>query len=594
MSRHPLRRLSRYARESRWRVRAAYCCTVLNKLFDIAPPLLIGVAIDIVVEKEDSAIAGFGVPDLTDQLWVLAAATLIVWGLESVFEYLQSVLWRNFAQEIQHDLRLDGYAHVQQLSLAFFEDRSTGSLMTTLNDDVNQLERFLDTGASQLIKVGTTVLAIGAIFFIMAPEIAIYSFLPIPFILWGSFTVQKRIAPRYAKVRERAADLGGVLANNLGGIATIQSYTAEAFENRRLRAASDEYREANRSAIRLSSAFSPLIRMVIVCGFIFTLVLGGEAVFAGTLPVSFYTVMVFLTQRLLWPLTDLGAVVDLYHRAMASTTRVLDLLDTKVEIEGGDRALPAPVEGGIELEGVHFRYSSGNDVLRALNLSIAPGSTVGIVGATGSGKSSLIKLLLRFYTPQSGRIALDGIPLEDLDLSALRRSIGFVSQDVFLFSGTVWENITYGSFDATEEQVIAAARNAEALEFIERLPDGFETVIGERGIKLSGGQRQRLAIARAVLKDPPILILDEATSAVDNETEAAIQRSLARICVGRTTVVIAHRLSTIRNAHAIHVLDGGELVESGTHETLLADDGIYAKLWRVQTGTQRAAGAGAG
>ncbi len=586
-STHPLTRLVRYARSSRWRIRGAITCSILNKIFDLAPPLLIGAAVDIVVNGEGSGIASLGITDRGDQLWALAAVTFVIWGLESVFEYWQSILWRNLAQSIQHDLRLDTYGHVQGLDLSFFEDRSTGTLLTTLNDDVNQLERFLDFGASQLIRVATTVVVIGAIFFWIAPAIAPFSFLPIPFILWGSFSVQKRLAPRYASVREQAGELGGLLSNNLSGIATIQSYTAESHENARLRIASDQYRAANQSAIRLSSAFSPLIRMVIVLGFICTLVMGGEAVFAGTLPVGSYAVMVFLTQRLLWPLTDLGSVVDLYNRAMASTARVLDLLDTPVAVVGGERALEREtVRGEIAFREVVFRYSTGGDVLDDFSLEVPEGGTVAIVGATGAGKSSIVKLILRFYSAQSGQVLLDGVPVEKFLLADLRRAIGFVSQDVYLFSGTVWENIVYGTFDATALEVEAAARAAEAHEFIDRLPDGYQTLIGERGIKLSGGQRQRLAIARAVLKDPPVLILDEATSAVDNETEAAIQRSLARICVGRTTIIIAHRLSTIRHADAIHVLDRGRVVESGTHDALLSLDGMYAKLWRVQTGAQ--------
>jgi len=590
---HPLRRLLRYAHPLRWRIRAAVLCSILNKLFDLAPPLLIGVAVDIVVARENSTLAGWGIEDLGVQLWVLAGITLVIWGLESVFEYAMALLWRNLAQTMQHDLRLDAYDHIQGLPVSFFEDRQSGDLLTALNEDVNQLERFLDHGAGQLVRIATTVLAIGTYFFVTAPTIAPFSFLPIPFVLWGSFRVQRRIAPRYARVRERAGELGGILGGNLGGIATIQSYTAEAHESERLRAASDRYREANRHAIRLSSAFSPLIRMVIVCGFIFTLVLGGEAVFAGTLDVSVYTVLVFLTQRLLWPLTDLGQVVDLYHRAMASTDRILDLLDVPRTIRDGDRALPPEeVRGALSLRSVDFSYSTGPPVLTDFSLEVPAGSTVALVGATGSGKSSIVKLLLRFHEPSAGEVLLDGTPVERFRLAELRRAIGFVSQDVFLFAGTVRENIVYGSFDAADRQVVRAAAMAEAHEFIGRLDQGYWTPIGERGVKLSGGQRQRLAIARAIVKDPPILILDEATSAVDNETEAAIQRSLQRICVGRTTLIIAHRLSTIRHADAIHVIDRGRIVESGTHEGLLARGGIYARLWRVQSGERAPEGAG--
>jgi ATP-binding cassette subfamily B protein len=538
-----------------------------------------------VVKREHSFLASLGIVDPGRQLVFLAVLTLAIWGLESVFEYAYKILWRNLAQTLQHELRQDAYAHLQRLDLAYFEDRSTGGLMSILNDDINQLERFLDGGANDLLQVGTTVVVIGAIFFGLAPEVAALAFLPMPFVLWGSFHFQKRLAPRYADVRERVGLLNGLLSNNLSGIATIKSFTAERYEEGRVEAESLNYSASNRRAIRLSSAFSPLIRMVIVVGFTATLVMGGKAVFAGTLAVGAYSVMVFLTQRLLWPLTRLGETVDLYQRAMASTNRVLDLLDTPIHVRSGDRPLPVEsVRGEIRFETVTFAYGSGPPVIRDLTLHVPAKQTVAVVGSTGSGKTTLVKLILRFYEPQAGRITLDGVDLHAIRHRELRRAIGLVSQDVFLFHGTVRENIRYGSFDAADAEIEAAARAAEAHTFITRLPQGYDTIVGERGQKLSGGQRQRLSIARAVLKNPPILVLDEATSSVDNETEAAIQRSMNRIARGRTTVMIAHRLSTIRHAHRIHVLDEGRLVESGTHRELVDRDGIYAALWRVQTG----------
>lgn len=583
-SQHPLRRLLRHARPHRARIRLACTYSILNKVFDLAPPLLIGAAVDVVVRRQDSALAAW-VPDPGHQLIVLAVLTLTIWGLESVFEYAYAVLWRNLAQTIQHDLRRDLYDHLQRLDLAYFEDRSSGGLMSILNDDVNQLERFLDGGANDLLQVSTTVVVIGGIFFFLAPTVAAFAFLPMPFVLWGSFVYQKRLAPRYARVRERVGHLNSLLANNLGGISTIKSYAAEPHESKRVDQESQRYEEANRAAIKLSSAFSPLIRMVIVIGFTSTLVLGGRAVFAGALSVGAYSVMVFLTQRLLWPLTRLGQTVDLYQRAMASTNRALDLLDTPIQVLSGTQPLPREqVAGEIRFDRVTFAYGDRDPVLHDLSFTIAARSTVAFVGPTGSGKTSLVKLLLRFYEAQQGGILLDGVDLREISMVDLRRAIGLVSQDVFLFDGTVRENVAYGTFDATDDAIAEAARAAEAHEFVTELPEGYHTLVGERGQKLSGGQRQRLSLARAVLKDPPILILDEATSSVDNETEAAIQKSLARVAKGRTTIVIAHRLSTIRHADAIHVVDRGRIVESGSHEELVERDGIYASLWRVQTG----------
>lgn len=566
--------------------------SILNKIFDLAPPLLIGTAVDVVVKREDSLLASMGVVDPENQILVLAALTLVIWGLESVFEYAYAVLWRNLAQTLQHDLRLDAYGHLQQLDLAYFEDRSTGGLMAILNDDINQLERFLDGGANDLLQVGTTVVVIGGIFFTLAPEIAVFAFLPMPFVLWGSFLFQRRLAPRYADVRERVGLLNSLLSNNLSGIATIKSFTAERYEEGRVDKESFAYSESNRRAIQLSSAFSPLIRMVIVVGFTLTLILGARSVFAGTLAVGAYSVMVFLTQRLLWPLTRLGQTVDLYQRAMASTNRVLNLLDTPIHVQSGDRAVPvAQVRGEIRFENVTFAYREGPPVINDLSIEIPARKTIAIVGATGSGKSTIVKLILRFYEPQQGRVTLDGVDLHTIRHGDLRKAIGLVSQDVFLFHGTVRENIGYGTFNATDAEIEAAARAAEAHEFILRLARGYDTIVGERGQKLSGGQRQRISIARAVLKDPPILVLDEATSAVDNETEAAIQRSMGHIAAGRTTVMIAHRLSTVRHAHRIYVLEGGRVAEEGTHEDLVARGGIYSGLWDVQTGVQPGMGA---
>jgi ATP-binding cassette subfamily B protein len=295
--------------------------------------------------------------------------------------------------------------------------------------------------------------------------------------------------------------------------------------------------------------------------------------------------MVYIIQRLLWPLTRLGETLDQYQRAMASTNRVMNLLDTPIAIPTGDRSLPVNrVQGEVILMQVTFAYPGRQHVLENLSLTIPAGSTIGIVGSTGSGKSTLVKLLLRFYEIQGGTIQLDGIDIRNLKLHDLRRCMGWVSQDVFLFHGTVAENIAYGNTQATLLEIIHAAKLAEAHDFIKQLPQGYDTIVGERGQKLSGGQRQRLAIARALIKDPPILILDEATSAVDNETEAAIQRSLAQITQNRTTIAIAHRLSTIRHADCIYVMEQGKLVEQGKHEELLALNGIYAGLWHVQSG----------
>ncbi|MEL7311777.1 MAG: ABC transporter ATP-binding protein, partial [Pseudomonadota bacterium] len=557
----------------------------MNKLFDVMPEILIGIAIDVVVRQQDSFVAAMGVTAPRDQMLLLAGLTLLIWIGESVFEYLLLVGWRNLAQDLQHSLRMDTYSHTQQLDLSWFEKTRAGNVVAILNDDVNQLERFLDTGANSLIQVATTLVSVGGVFFLVSPGIALIAFTPIPVIVIGAFYFQRRAQPLYAGVRERVGQLSSRLSANISAIMTIKSFATEKLEVERMDQASRDYVKANRKAIAVSSAFIPVIRMAILAGFVATFLFGGYKVLNGSLNVGAYGVLVFLTQRLLWPLTDLANTVDLYERAMASTRRILDLLEVPVQIRDREDAtiLDNP-RGDIRLKNVNFSYRSDVQVLHDICMDIRAGQTVALVGQTGSGKSTIIKLLLRFYQPQTGRIEIGGQSIEEVTLASLRQQIGLVSQDVFLFHGTVRENIAYGRLDATDGQIMAAIDAAEARDFIDALPEGLDTLVGEQGQKLSGGQRQRLSIARALLKDPPVLILDEATSAVDNETEAAIQRSLARLSRTRTSIVIAHRLSTVVGADQIHVIDKGRIVESGTHDQLLDTDGLYANLWRVQTG----------
>ena len=584
----PLIRLFQHLRPYRRKVWSAASCSVINKIFDLAPPVLIALAVDVVVQQDTSWLAQLGATTVFSQLIVLAVLSFLVWTAESFFEYLYGLLWRNLAQSAQHSLRLEAYDHLQKLEMDFFEHDSSGRLLTVLNDDINQLERFLNHGANEILHLITTVLLVGGLMTMLAPGVALFAFLPIPVILWGSLNFQRRLAPRYGDVRRRAGDMASRLTNNIGGMLTIKSFAQERWELEKLRRESDAYRECNRHAIRISAAFIPLIRFAILFAFLAILIVGGIQARNGVIAVGTYSFLVFITQRLLWPLTTLGRTLDDYQRSMASTNRVLDLIDTPIQIAGGSRRLaPEQVHGDIRYELVDFAYRNRPALLNGFSLTIPAGRTLGIVGATGSGKSSLVKLLLRLYPLNAGRIFLDEIPIEQLRLDDLRRSIALVSQDVYLFHGSVGENIAYGAANASSEEVLVAAREAEALEFIQALPEQFDTIVGERGQRLSGGQRQRIALARAILKNAPVLILDEATAAVDNDTEAAIQRSLMRITANRTTLVIAHRLSTVRQADRIIVMDQGCIVEDGTHVQLLHQAGVYADLWRVQAGLGR-------
>ena len=580
---HPLMRLITHLRDYRGQVILASICSVMNKFWDLAPPILIGMAIDVVAYKEESMLADFGYSDPYQQFYILVAFTVVIWVLESLFEYWFGILWRNLAQSAQHELRMDAYEHIQNLEMQWFSEQTTGGLMAIMNDDVNQLERFLDQGANDLLQVATTVIVVSAVMFILAPQVAIYAILPIPIIVGGSFLFQRRIGVRYTKVRKEVGNLNALLNNNLHGITTIKSFTAESREVDRVGIASQSYRDANRDAIRLSASFVPLIRMAILFAFTANMLVGGWLALEGELSVGAYSIIVFITQRLLWPLTRLGQTFDLYQRAMASTSRVLDLLDTEVGLVEGDLELN-DVQGSISFDSIQFSYPERESVLNDISLEIPAGATIGLVGSTGSGKTTLVRLLLRFHDPINGLVKLDDHEVSTLTLSSLRGAIGLVSQNTTLFPGTIRDNVLYGRPGASEEEVLEAARIAEATSFIDELPSGWDTDIGEEGHRLSGGQRQRLAIARAVLKNAPILILDEATSNVDNETEAALQRSIEHLSVDRTTLIIAHRLSTVRNADMIAVLEGGMITELGTHEELSEKGGLYARLWDVQTG----------
>ncbi|MFW5470476.1 ABC transporter ATP-binding protein [Knoellia sp. CPCC 206435] len=581
----PLSALWERHRRYRGRLVAAVTMSTVNKVADVVPELLIGAAVDVVVRGTDSYVGTLlGVESRYAQLAWLAAINVVVWVIESLSQYVADVLWRGLAQGIEHDLRVEAYDHAQHLDMSWHEGRASGTTLATLNDDVNQLERFLDVGAPAILQTALNVLIVGAVFAAASGQLFVLAFLPIPLVIGGSMLFQRRLEPLYARVRETVSDLSGALSANLAGISTIKAFTAESRERDRIATLSTAYRQANVDAIRSSAAFVPLVRMAILAGFTCTLLFGGWATLRGDLEVGLYSVLVFMTQRLLWPLTEVATVLDLYQRGRASASRILRLLDEPVTVPAGTGALQRPVRGAVELRGVRAGYGEGPEILHGIDMVIPAGQTHAVVGSTGAGKSTLLRLVLRFDDPRDGAVLLDGRDVRELDWDSLRGSMGYVAQDVYIFSGSIAENIAYGRPDASPEEIREAAVAAAAVDFIEALPAGFDSLLGERGVNLSGGQRQRVALARALLRDPAVLVLDEATSAVDNETEAAIQASLRRATLDRTAIVVAHRLSTVRHAHRIWVLDAGRVAEAGTHDELLATGGIYASLWKVQTG----------
>ena len=592
----PMARLFGYLQAYRGRLALATSSSVANKILDLMPPLLVGWVIDSLRGQPPQWISSLaGTADPWSMAVVLAGLSVVIFFFESLFQWMYQAGFMRLAQEVQHDLRMDVYNRLQTREIAFFEEHRLGEILAMLNDDVNQLERFLNTGFNELVQLAVLFAFSFVVMLPISWQLSLIAMAPIPVILWGSLLYQRRIEPRYRRVREGVGGLASRLENNIGGIHVIKSFTAEAFETERVRRASDEYRSANYEAIRLSALYVPLIRMAIVVGFAGVLLLGSYWILNGTGNITVGELVLFamMTERLLWPLTRLGTTVDEYERAKASARRSFGLLDTPPAIQ--DPARPVPLlraRGEVAFDGVFFRYARGRadePVLQGVSFRIAPGETLGVAGPTGAGKSTLIKLLLRLYDVTGGAVRLDGHDVRDLSMADLRRNIALVSQDVYLFHGTIRENIAYSS-EASLDEVVRAARLAQLHDFVASLPQGYDTLVGERGVKLSGGQRQRLSIARAIVKDAPILILDEATSSVDTETERAIQQNLRTLTAGRTALIIAHRLSTIRHADRILVLRDGKVAEEGHHDDLLARGGTYADLWHVQSGDLMADG----
>ena len=573
-----------YAKPWRAKILWASFCSIANKIFDIAPEILIGIYVDLVVQREQSFIARLGFESIESQITLLAIATFLIWASESIFEYLYSVGWKNIAQGIEHHIRIDTYSHVQNLDLEWYEKQKTGNITAILNDDVNQLERFLNGGFNDILQIIVSTIAIGGVFFYISPLIALFAVCPIPIILLVASLFQKKLSPKYLDVRNAAGDLSSSIFNNLLGIITIKGFTAEQYETNKILKMSNEYQSKNQSAIKLSSAFIPIVRMGVLTGFIGTMIIGSVYALNGVIAVGSFSVLVFLTQRFLWPFTRLGETIDLFERSMASTKRILELLETTFKIKNSSNPKKMnSLNENIVFENVEFGYEN-KSVFKNLNLEINKEEFIGIAGQTGSGKTTLIKLLFRFYEIKNGQIKIDGTNINNIDIASLRSNIGLVNQEIFLFDGTIRENICYPNTDIDEALLMEVAQSSQCLEFIEKLDEGLNTIVGERGQKLSVGQKQRIGIARALYKKPEILIFDEATSAVDNETEYLIQKALKEISKSCTTIVIAHRLSTIKNADKIIVLGNEKVLEEGTHQHLIENDNFYKHLWDIQTG----------
>ncbi|MDS0473546.1 ABC transporter ATP-binding protein [Natrinema sp. 1APR25-10V2] len=576
--------------------------SIAARILDLLPALMLGVAIDAVIRQEIGYVEAFPigggliapyVPEARmGQFWLTIGIIASAFSLSAIFHWTRNWGFNTFAQNVQHDVRTDTYDEMQRLHMGFFADKQTGEMMSILSNDVNRLEKFLNDGMNSMFRLLVMVLGIGGLLVAINWQLALVALLPVPLIALFTYFFIKTIQPKYAAVRSTVGKVNSRLENNLGGIQVIKSSTTESYESDRVEDVSQEYFDANWGAIRTRIKFFPGLRVLAGIGFVITFLVGGLWViggppgpFSGELSTGMFVVFILYTQRFIWPMAQFGQIINMYQRARASSARIFGLMDQPNRV-GEDPDAPdlEVTEGSVEYDDVSFGYDEDEPIIRNVDVTVDGGETVALVGPTGAGKSTVLKLLLRMYDVDEGAIRIDGQDIQHVTLQSLRESLGYVSQDTFLFYGSVAENITYGTFDADREDVIEAAKMAEAHEFIQNLPEGYDTEVGERGVKLSGGQRQRISIARAILRDPDILLLDEATSDVDTETEMLIQRSIDDLAADRTTFAIAHRLSTIKDADLVLVLEGGEVVERGTHEELLENDGLYSHLWGVQAG----------
>jgi len=553
---------------------------ILTTLLDLVPPWLIKIIIDQLV---------VGQPAMSQEVEVI----WIYWAVGGLFvayfgrnfaNYRRIVVNNKVEQKVVFDIRSQVYRALQKLSPKYFENRSTGELMSRVNDDVNYVERIFIDGVEQVVTAILTLIGITLILFYLHWKLALLALLPIPLLILGASKYTVRAHGLYTLVRERAAKMNAALQDSISGIRETHAFNRQLHEIKRFNKRSQDYCDGTLKVMRLWAVYSPSMMFLGSLGTVFILLYGIGLVQAGTITVGSLVAFIGYLALFYTPINQLHSVNHMLQHALASSDRLFEIIDAVPDIrDTPDAILPSTnVQGAIEFDHVSFSYIKGKPTIKDVSLRIEAGEEIALVGHTGSGKSTLIKLLMRFYDVDTGSIKIDQYNTKDLKLVFLREQIGLVSQDPFLFNGTVAENILYGDIEASRDRVVQAAEAAHADDFIRNLPEGYDTQVGERGVKLSGGEKHRIAIARAFLKNPPILVLDEATSTVDTETEAKIKDAIKHLMASRTTFIIAHRLSTLENADRIMVLKDGHLVEAGTHDDLISRDSEYNNLFRNQ------------
>ncbi|MBD0305797.1 MAG: ABC transporter ATP-binding protein [Nitrospiraceae bacterium] len=568
-----LLRVLRYIAPYRLLALMTFLCAGFTTAIELIPPWLMKVTIDDVIQKAR--------PDVLP--WVILGL-LSAYGARNLFASLRIRLNNTLEQRVVHDLRAQVFAALQRLSISYYENRSTGEIMSRVNNDTEHVERIFIDGLEGLLTASLTLIGITVLLFALNWKLALLSLIPIPLLIVSALIFTKRIHGYYHEIRRAAADLNAYLQDALSGIRETIGFNRQTTEQERFNRLSREYSDSNLKAMRLWSLYSPSMMFLGSLGTVLIVWYGSHEVLSGTLTVG--ELVMFLGYLALFyvPINQIHSVNHMLQHALAASERVFEVVDTQPEVvdRPGMTTPHEPLVGAVKFDHVGFHYRPDVPVLTDVTIDVKPSERIALVGPSGAGKSTLLKLLMRFYDVQAGAVTLDGYDLRDLPLAFLRDHIGLVQQEPFLFNGTVRENIAYGKRAANQEQIEEVARAARAHDFIMELPDGYETWIGERGVKLSVGQKQRVSIARVLLKNPPIVIFDEATSNIDTETEVKIREALNVLTQGRTTFLIAHRLSTLHDVDRIVVVDHGRIVEEGTHETLLAHGGLYASLYEAQ------------
>lgn len=573
-TRLPVIRLIGYLKPYKWQALTALLLSIVILAAQLAPPRIIGLIIDQIITQNQIR-----------RLNLMVAVLIGTFLLGAVLTGIKTFLLGKLGQKIINDLRTDTYNNLQRLTLSYYENTQTGALMSRVTNDVNEVERVIVEGTDTFIVAIITLLGIIIILFAMNLKLALVASIPIPALFIITYIIVKRAHKIYRQVRKDLGDMNALLQDNISGIREIKSFSQEDYEEKRFAAKSGSYLLSNVKAVKLWSSFFPQIMFFSSIGTALVLWYGGKLrILYGTPSPGDMVSFLFYLNLFYMPVRQLNMFNHMLQHARAASERIFEIIDTESEIRDAADAvtLPEPVKGEVSFKNVFFSYKKGEVVLKNINFTVKQGGKIALVGHTGAGKSTLANLIPRFYEPDSGMITIDGIDIRKIKMKNLCANIGIVAQEPFLFNGTIFENIAYGKRDASMEEIVSAAEAANAHQFITALPSGYENEVGERGIKLSVGEKQRIAIARALLKNPPILILDEATSSVDVHTESLIQEAIERLISSRTAFIIAHRLSTIRKADRILVMDHGIIAEEGTHEKLLREGRIYRNLYKIQ------------